>query len=202
MPRHTPASAFFGHFENGSVRARHQRQIIGPNAEAFDHHPPFLIRRSIHRRITITIAAEEPFNVCSAPCTGQARCELHGQADGVALIARIDASGLELIPLNMAEPILTVCGLNPENGLGFSPAAPVGISAVRIRCAGMLAKQKWRCLRWRRLGSKRLFLASLTFPNGGTKKRLAFTDLSTARAGFFFRYYAKCSHAYCIVTGG
>ena len=32
-----------------------------------------------------------------------------------------DASGLELIPLNMAEPILIVRGSNAENGLGFSP---------------------------------------------------------------------------------
>jgi RNA-splicing ligase RtcB len=32
-----------------------------------------------------------------------------------------DSSGLTLIPLNMAEPILIACGQDAENGLGFAP---------------------------------------------------------------------------------
>ena len=32
-----------------------------------------------------------------------------------------DSSGLTLIPLNMAEPILITRGLDAENGLGFAP---------------------------------------------------------------------------------
>lgn len=47
-----------------------------------------------------------------------------------------DSSGLTLIPLNMAEPILIARGLDADNGLGFPPTVPAGTSAAAPICGG------------------------------------------------------------------
>jgi RNA-splicing ligase RtcB len=55
-----------------------------------------------------------------------------------------DETGLTLIPLNMAEPVLIAKGSDAENGLGFAPHGAGAISAGRIICADTQARRKRR----------------------------------------------------------